>query len=239
MFEESKRRSLLKMISWRVWATLTTMTLVFIFVGKIAIAFSVGFLEVIIKMALYYLHERFWDKIMIGKKQIKPFVLWFTGLPCSGKSTLADMAYDDLSRKNYKVERLDGDVVRSIFPSTGYSKEERNSHIKRISYLASMLEKNGVIVICSFVSPYRETREFARDICDNLVEVYVSTPLEECIRRDVKGMYKKAMDGEIENFTGVSDPYEPPESPHITVDTEKQSTEESYKKIEKYIKRLI
>jgi len=235
MFKENRTRSFIKMLSWRVWATLTTMILVFIFTGKFLIAVSVGVVEVVAKMLLYYIHERIWDKIRIGRQESKPFVLWFTGLPSSGKSTLADKTYEYLSKKGYKVERLDGDVVRSFFPNTGFSKEERNTHIKRVGFLASLLENNGVSVVSSFVSPYEESREFVRNLCDNFIQVYVSTPLEECERRDVKGLYKKARAGEISNFTGISDPYQAPKDAQIVIDTSKETEEDSFKRIKKYI----
>lgn len=239
MFIENKKRSFFKMVSWRVWATLTTMILVYIFTGKLEIAFAVGALEVVAKMVLYYVHERMWNKVKIGRQHSKPFVLWFTGLPCSGKSTLSEMTYDYIKSKGYKVEHLDGDKVRSIFPQTGFKKEDRDTHIKRIGFLSSMLEKNGVIVTSSFVSPYQEARDFVRGLCDNFIEVYVATSVAECEKRDVKGMYKKARTGEIANFTGVSDPYEEPNNPQITVRTEEESPEESLDKIKKYIAKYL
>ncbi len=239
MFKESGKRSFVKMLSWRVWATLTTMILVYIFVGKIEVALTVGVLEVIAKMILYYVHERFWDRIKRGRLAQKPFVVWFTGLPCSGKTTLADKVYEDLKKKGYRVERLDGDTVRSIFPKIGFSKEERNAHIQKIGFLSSMLEKNGVIVISSFVSPYRAARKYVEKSCNTFVEVYVDTSVEECERRDVKGMYKKARNGEIKNFTGVDDPYEVPENPDVEIKTEELTEEESVEKIEKYLKKHL
>ena len=239
MFKEGKKRSFIKMISWRVWATITTMILVYIFTRKLEIAFTIGALEVVAKMILYYLHERVWNKIKLGRYHAKPFVVWFTGLPCSGKSTLADMTYDLIKSNGYKVEHLDGDTVRAIFPKTGFKKEDRDTHIKRIGFLASMLEKNGVIVTSSFVSPYQESREFVRGLCSNFIEVYVASSLEECEKRDVKGMYKKARTGEIANFTGVSDPYEEPLNPQIKVNTDKESPEESFERIKKYLAKYL
>ena len=171
--------------------------------------------------------------------QTKPFVLWFTGLSGSGKSTLADKTSHYLKKKNLTVERLDGDTVRSIFAQTGFSKKDRDEHIQRIGFLASMLERNGIIVICSFISPYRQARDLVRGQCLNFIEVYVQAKVEECERRDVKGLYKRARAGEINNFTGISDPYEPPENPEITVDTETQSIDESFEAIRKYIDKLL
>ncbi len=167
------------------------------------------------------------------------FVIWLTGLSGSGKTTIAKRLYSELARKNRKVERLDGDVIRGLFPSTGFSKQDRDDHIKRIGFMASRLENHGVAVIASFISPYTETRNFVRDMCRNFIEVYVSAPLSVCEKRDVKGLYKKARAGEIENFTGIDDPYEAPDKPEIIIDSEKETVEESVSKILKYIEENI
>jgi adenylylsulfate kinase len=145
-------------------------------------------------------------------------VLWFTGLSGSGKSTIAVRVAEELARRRVPVERLDGDTVRDLFP-TGFTKPERDLHIRRMAYLASRLEHHGVTVVASFISPYAESRDFARKRCRNFVEIYVATPLEECERRDVKGLYARARRGEIKLFTGLDDPYEPPERPELTLDT--------------------
>jgi adenylylsulfate kinase len=156
-----------------------------------------------------------------------PAVLWFTGLSGSGKSTVAMHVYETLKCRGTEVEYLDGDALRAVFPTTGFTREERNEHIRRTGFLASRLEAHGVTVVASFVSPYRESREFVRGLCRNFLEVYVATPLEECERRDVKGLYARARRGEISNFTGISDPYEPPEHPEISFDTRTVSVEEA------------
>lgn len=234
MFVEQKRRSIVKTISWRFWATTTTIALVFLFVGEVKIALSIGIIEVILKMILYFLHERLWNKIKFGKEEVKPAVYWFTGLSGSGKSTLSKKTYDILKKKGLKVEYLDGNSVRNIFPKTGFSKEERNIHIKRVGFLASKLEKNGVIVIASFISPYQEARDFVRNLCSNFIEVYVSTPIEICEQRDTKGLYTKARKGEITNFTGINDPYETPKNPEIIIDTSDISIEKAVNKVIKH-----
>jgi adenylylsulfate kinase len=146
-------------------------------------------------------------------------VIWFTGLSGSGKSTVAVHVADELRKSGVPVEMLDGDAIRSVFPQTGFTREERDAHVRRVGFLASRLEFHGVTVIASFVSPYRESRDFVRSLCREFVEVYVSTPFEECERRDVKGLYAKARRGEIRNFTGLDDPYEPPRSPELELDT--------------------
>lgn len=158
-------------------------------------------------------------------------VLWFTGLSGSGKSTIAERVHAELERRGTEVEYLDGDALRSVFPGTGFTRPEREEHLRRTGYLASRLEAHSVTVVASFVSPYREVRNSIRELCRNFLEIYVSTPLEECERRDVKGLYARARRGEISNFTGIDDPYEPPEHPELTLDTRSLSVDESVAKV--------
>jgi adenylylsulfate kinase len=146
-------------------------------------------------------------------------VLWFTGLSGSGKSTIAERVRKALERRGIEVEYIDGDALREVFPSTGFTREEREEHLRRTGYMASRLAAHGVTVVASFVSPYRDSREFIRRLCPGFLEIFVATPLEECERRDVKGLYARARRGEIRNFTGIDDPYEPPEHPELTLDT--------------------
>jgi adenylyl-sulfate kinase len=146
--------------------------------------------------------------------------IWFTGLPCSGKTTIADLVADELRRRGLRVERLDGDVVRqSLTRDLGFSKEDRDKNIERVTFVAKLLSRNGVAVLVAFVSPYRVARDNARRECTNFVEVFVDTPLEVCEERDVKGMFRKARAGQIKDFTGVDDPYEPPLKPEIVLRT--------------------
>jgi adenylylsulfate kinase len=176
---------------------------------------------------------------MAEKKLEKPFVLWMTGLSGAGKTTLGLMVYDYLSGKGIAVERLDGDVIRDIFPSTGFSREERDGHVKRIGFVASLLEKHGVCSVVSFISPYRDTRKTVRDMCSNFIEVYIDTTIEECEKRDVKGLYKKVREGKITNFTGIDDPYEIPDNPEIRINTSNHGPEESFNEIKKYLDSFI
>jgi adenylylsulfate kinase len=126
-----------------------------------------------------------------------------------------------------KVEYIDGDALREVFPNTGFTRDEREEHLRRTGYMASRLAAHGITVVASFVSPYRESREFIRRLCPNFVEIYVSTPLDECERRDVKGLYARARRGDIKNFTGIDDPYEAPDHPELTLDTRTLSVEQS------------
>lgn len=154
-------------------------------------------------------------------------VLWFTGLSGSGKSTLAEAVAPRLRELGRRVEILDGDAVRTnLSRGLGFSREDRDVNIARIAYVAHLLQRNGVIVITAAISPFRETRDRARDLIKDFVEIHVAPPLEECIKRDVKGLYAKAISGEIKQFTGISDPYEEPLSPEITIDTSRLSVEE-------------
>ena len=225
MYSETSTRSLAKTISWRVIATLTTTTIVWLVTGRLTLAVAVGGIEAASKMVLYYWHERWWDRIRAGRKTAKPAVIWLTGLSGSGKSTIAVWLAEALERQGHKVERLDGDTIRDIFPATGFTRPDRDQHIKRVGYLASRLERNGVFVVASLVSPYQESRDFVRGLCGRFLEVYVATPLDECERRDVKGLYAKARSGEISSFTGIDDPYEVPRKPELTIDTSNVSVE--------------
>lgn len=169
---------------------------------------------------------------MKQKNDQKGFTLWFTGLSGAGKTTIAQKVERSLRDRGLKVESLDGDVVRTnLSKGLGFSKEDRDIHIKRIGFVCNLLTRNGVIAIASAISPYREIRDHNRRLIGNFVEVYVKCSLETCIKRDVKGLYKKALPGEIKNYTGVSDPYEEPLNPEILIDTDKETKEESVAKI--------
>jgi adenylylsulfate kinase len=158
-------------------------------------------------------------------------VIWFTGLSGSGKSTIADKLVAELTRRGLPIEYLDGDVIRDMFPSTGFTRPERDAHIKRVGFLASRLEAHGVVVVASLVSPYESSRQFVRNLCRNFTEVYVATPFEECERRDVKGLYAKARRGEIKNFTGLDDPYEPPSRPELVIDTRNTTVDQAVQQV--------
>ena len=160
------------------------------------------------------------------------FTIWFTGLSGAGKSTLAEIIEQRLREHGHNVEVLDGDQVRThLSKGLGFSKEDRDTNIKRIAFVCNLLTRNGVASISAAIAPYREAREWARQEIGNFVEVYVKCPLEICRQRDVKGLYKLVDEGKIKNFTGVDDPYEEPENPEVVVETDKESAEESVQKI--------
>ena len=219
MYRESHTRSVVKAVSYRVLATITTTGVVFAVTRQLTVSLAVGGLEFVSKLGLYWLNERLWNRLRFGKLAVQPAVLWFTGLSGSGKSTVSAWVAKELRARGVRVEELDGDAIRDIFPNTGFSKAERDAHIKRVGYLASKLEQSGTFVVASFVSPYRESRDFVRGLCRNFLEIHVATPLDVCEARDVKGLYARARRGEIKNFTGVDDPYEPPLQAELVLDT--------------------
>ena len=166
----------------------------------------------------------------------KGFTLWFTGLSGSGKSTLSRMIESELRQRGASVEVLDGDEVReNLSKGLGFSKEDRDTNVRRIGYVAKLLSRNGAAVITAAISPYAEVRDQCRSMSRNFVEVYTECSIDELTRRDVKGLYAKAISGEIKNFTGISDPYEAPENAEITVNSETQTAEESLAVIMGYL----
>jgi adenylyl-sulfate kinase len=170
------------------------------------------------------------------------FTLWFTGLSGSGKTTIAHLVGPELDRRGHIVEYLDGDTVRThLSKGLGFSKEDRDAHIERVGWVASRLTRHGAVVIAAAISPYEETRQKARRLVEQwgpFVEVFVKASVEECARRDVKGLYEKAFKGEIKEFTGVSDPYEEPTRPELVVDTEELEPEQAAVKIVEKLEQL-
>jgi adenylylsulfate kinase len=168
------------------------------------------------------------------------FTIWFTGLSGSGKSTLSRLVEAELRRKGFtKIEILDGDIVRThLSRGLGFSREDRDTNIKRIGFVCKLLSRNGVIAIAAAISPYREVRDFNRKEIGDFVEVFCHCPLDVCIERDVKGLYKKALAGEIKNYTGLDDPYENPLNPEVVLETDKETSEESVSKIMRKLEML-
>lgn len=162
----------------------------------------------------------------------KGFTIWFTGLSGAGKSTLANLLELELKARGCKVEILDGDVIRTnLSKGLGFSKEDRDTNIRRIGFVCNLLARNEVIAVAAAISPYREVRDELRREMQNFIEVYVECPISVLAERDVKGLYKKALAGEIKNFTGIDDPYEPPENPEVTVHSDSETPEQSLAKI--------
>jgi len=167
------------------------------------------------------------------------FTVWFTGLSCSGKTTVSQRVAEELLKRGLKVEVLDGDVVRTnLSKGLGFSKEDRDTNIKRIGFVCKLLSRNGVVAIGAAISPYRATRDYNRKEIGDFIEVYCKCAIEVCIERDVKGLYKKALAGEISNYTGVSDPYEDPLNPEVVLETDKETLEESVRKVMRKLEEL-
>ena len=167
------------------------------------------------------------------------FTLWFTGLPCSGKSTLAHAVSRELACRNRRMELVDGDVIRRQWPKgLGFSEQDRNENVRRIAFGCRLLNKHGIAAVVAVVSPYRAVREEVRASIPNFVEVHVDASIDTCIQRDVKGLYRKALAGEIPDFTGIGAPYEPPLKPELVVNTENESPPDSVTKILATLERL-
>jgi len=237
MYRETNKRSIAKGISWRFVATTTTIIIVYIFFGRLDLAIAAGMIETVLKIALYWLHERAWFKVRWGRKKIEPFNLWFTGLPLSGKTTIADKVYAKLEKLDIPLERTDSKDVRELIPDIGFSREDRNRHMHRIGNLIRTLQNNSISTVASFVSPYRESRKAIREMVQQNIIVYVKADIESCKQRDTKGKYAKALRGEYQNFSGVNDVYEEPEHAEIVIDTDKISADEAADIIVKYVKR--
>jgi adenylylsulfate kinase len=168
-----------------------------------------------------------------GSRYGRGFTLWFTGLSGAGKTTIAEIVEHELRERFGKVEVLDGDIVRTnLSKGLGFSREDRDTNILRIGFVAELLTRNGVGVIVSAISPFKEARDqVRRSIGEDFIEVYVDAPLEVCAERDVKGLYEKAFSGEIEQFTGVSDPYEAPAAPELHIKTDEEEPRESARRV--------
>lgn len=169
----------------------------------------------------------------------KGFTVWFTGLPSAGKTTLAQLLADELTKRGHEVEVLDGDALRrQLSRGLGFTKQDRDENIRRVGFVCRLLTRHGTVAIAAAISPYRAVRDEVRAGIGNFVEVYVQTSLQTCIQRDVKGLYKKALAGEIKGFTGVDDPYEPPANPELTIETEREEPKESLFRILRRLEEL-
>ena len=237
MYRETNIRSITKGVTWRFVATGTTIIIVYLFFGRLDLAIAAGVIETVLKVALYWGHEKVWQRVRWGRKQIEPFNLWFTGLPLSGKTTIADKVYEKLKKLDIPLERIDSKDIRDLIPDIGYTREDRNRHMRRIGHLIQTLQKNSISTVASFVSPYRESRKAIRTMVKNNIVVYVKADIETCKKRDYKGVYERALTGELKNFTGVDDIYEEPKHAEIVIDTEKTDPDEAAEIIYKYVKR--
>jgi adenylylsulfate kinase len=220
-YRESHVRSVVKAVAWRIIGSTATAGIVYLFTGKASIALTVGAAEFVVKVGVFWLHERLWDRIRFGKYDEETGVIWLTGLSGAGKTALGQWLTSELTRRGYRVQHLDGDELRAQLElgDDPFSEAERRRHVIRTGHLASMLERQGVWVIASLISPNAEARAQARKFSRRFIEVHVATPLDECERRDPKGLYAKARRGEIRAFTGIDAPYDVPASPELRIDT--------------------
>lgn len=237
MYRETNTRSIVKGITWRALATSTTILIVYIFFGRLDLAIATGVIESVLKVGLYWAHERGWHRVRWGKKRISPFNLWFTGLPSSGKTTIADGVYAELKKLHIPIERIDSKDIRDLIPGVGFSREERNQHLTRVGHLIKTLQNNAISTVASFISPYYESRNLISNMTENNIVVYIKADIETCMKRDNLGNYKKALNGEYSNFTGVSDVYEEPHDAEITIDTDVVGIDEAVSTITRYVKQ--
>ncbi len=223
------KKKIVKAIIYRLYSSLITFIISFILTQQFLVSLSIGILDSVIKVFSYYLFEVLWVKFT--GFNAKPAVIFLTGLSGSGKTTIAKAVMKKLQEKGVVPVLLDGDEIRNVIKQTGFDELSRKNHNLNVGYMASLLEAQGNFVIVSLISPYADTRNTIRGMCKNFKEVYVSTDIKICIERDTKGLYEKAIKGEIKDFTGISAPYFPPEDPEVNIDAAKLSVQESVNKI--------
>jgi len=237
MYIETHSRAIIKAFSYRIFGSIITALIIYFFVGRVDFAVVGGIADAIAKIFAFYLHERVWNKIGIGRKRVEPFNLWFTGLPLSGKTTIADKVYEELKKLGVPVERIDSKDIRGLIPEIGFSRDDRNTHMHRIGHLIKTLQNNSISTVASFVSPYKESRRAIREMVKNNCVVYVKADIETCQKRDYKGVYQRAINGELQNFPGINDVYEEPMRADIVIDTDNISADEAAEIILKYLKK--
>jgi len=230
---DSKKRSFWKAISWRLVAVTVLVIVAFLATGNIKSTSLIALCYNTIQVFVFFLHERLWNFIKWGKT--KGMFIQMTGLSGAGKTTLARAVEKKLKAKGYKVEIIDGDEYREgLCKDLGFSKEDRNTNIRRLGFVGKVLSRNNVVTIMSAINPYEDLRKELEETC-GAKTVFIKCPVEKCIERDVKGLYAKALSGEIKNFTGVSDPFEVPTDAALVVDTSIDELEKSADVLEKFI----
>ena len=230
MYTESNIRSITKGLSWRLIATLTTTVIVYIIFERIDLAIMAGAIESVLKIALYWAHERFWVKVKWGKQKIKPFSLWITGLPFSSKTMVADDVYNKLTKTHTPIERIDAKDIRKIVPSTGYSKADRSRHLLRVGYLINKLQHNSISTVSSFISPFASSRDEVANIVENHIIVYIKTDTKKCKERAIKAKAPQ-------NIILDCDNYEEPKNATLTINIDEVGKEQASEEIIEYLKR--
>lgn len=209
--------NLIKAVVYRFYSSIITFIIAFIFTKNILASLSIGIVDSLVKIFSYYFFDGMWAKFTGFKT--RPAVIFLTGLSGSGKTTIAKALVEKYKKKGIVPVLLDGDEIRKVIHQTGFDEESRKKHNLNVGYMASLLESQGKVVIVSLISPYKDTRNEIREMCKKFVEVYVCTDIEVCIERDPKGLYAKAIAGEIKDFTGVSAPYYAPDNAEVVLDT--------------------
>lgn len=224
-----KINKIAKSISYRIYSSLITFIIAYILTQNFKASMSIGILDSIIKIFSYYFFEGLWTKIT-GIKN-KPCVIFLTGLSGAGKTTIANALMEKYKKNDIVPVLLDGDEIRKVIQQNGFDEASRKKHNLNVGYMASLLESQGNVVIVSLISPYADVRDSIRKMCKNFIEVYLSTDIKVCIERDPKGLYERAIKGEIKDFTGISAPYFAPQKPEIKIDTNIVSVKNSVENI--------
>ena len=214
MFNKLK---LIKAIVYRFYSSIITFIIAYLLTKNLVASISIGIIDSLIKIFSYYAFDEVWAKLTGFKN--KPAVIFLTGLSGSGKTTIAKALVEKYKKKGVVPVLLDGDEIRKVIHQTGFDEASRKKHNLNVGYMASLLESQGNVVIVSLISPYIDTRNEIRAMCKNFIEVYLCTDIKLCIKRDPKGLYAKAIAGEIKDFTGISAPYYPPENAEVLLDT--------------------
>lgn len=218
MFVDTRWRTLAKTLTWRLAALMGTVLVVWLLTGRPGVALALGGFEAFAKLAMYYFHERIWERVRFGRRMTGGAVFWLTGLSGAGKATLARELAQAIAERGHRVEHLDGARVRQLVPHTGFEPTERRQYVRSVGLLASILEANGTFVVVSLCSPHADARADARALCGRFLEIHVATPLAVCERRDRSGLYEGARAGRVRHVAGVDEPYEAPAAPEVRVD---------------------
>ncbi|MEK7225569.1 MAG: adenylyl-sulfate kinase [Bacteroidota bacterium] len=230
-----KKQQIIKAVVYRVYSSAITFLISYLFTGNLVVSLSIGLIDSLAKIFSYYAFDEIWARVTGFR--VSPAVVFLTGLSGSGKTTIARTVIEKLKKKGTAPVLLDGDEIRNAIKLTGFDEESRKKHNLNVGYMAKLLEAQGKIVIVSLISPYDDIRNQIRAMCNKFIEVHVATDIKTCMERDPKGMYKKAISGEIKDFTGISAPYYPPQNPELVLDTAVLSAEECAAKIINKLKR--
>ena len=224
-----KKQQLLKAIVYRIYSSAITFLISYLITGNIIISISISLIDSLVKIFSYYAFDEIWA--WITGFSVSPAVVFLTGFSGSGKTTIAKKVIEKLRKKGLTPVLLDGDEIRNAIKLTGFDEDSRKRHNLNVGYMAMILEGQGKVVIVSLISPYEDIRNQIRSLCQKFIEVHVATDIKVCMERDTKGMYEKAIKGEIKDFTGISAPYYAPQNPELVLDTATMSPEECAVKI--------